>query len=357
MSQLSPALRKAAILIHSLDNASADALLDQMSEDDARKVRDAIMELSDIDASEQERIIADFMGGGKPASDENQGVEFSLSAKAATVADATPGAAPFAFLHEALPEVIAKYLLREHPQTIAVVLAHLPPHRAAALALLLPPELQADVLLRVSDIDNMDREIIREVERGLEAVLQHELRATRSRGAGVAALQAIVNAAGTSGQTLMRSVADLDRQLAKSLGHVEAAPTRETPRTFTPPPTTVRRRVPSVQPPSEVRHEPELEFQQLSALDDRAWAKLLRATDSRVALLALAGASPELVERLLAQMQPRDARLLERKMEQLGAVRLREIELAQQQMARIAGQLVSQGEIRLPRSRAFAAAA
>jgi hypothetical protein len=100
-----------------------------------------------------------------------------------------------------------------------------------------------------------------------------------------------------------------------------------------------------------------VEFAQLQSLDDRAWARILRATESQVALLALAGAPTTLVKRLLRQLPPREARLLERKMEQLGPVRLRDIERAQQQIARIAAELASEGEIRLPEPRAFATSA
>jgi flagellar motor switch protein FliG len=102
---------------------------------------------------------------------------------------------------------------------------------------------------------------------------------------------------------------------------------------------------------------PQLEFAQLCQLEDRAWGKILRAADSQVGLLALAGAPTELVERLLRQLPPRDAAALQRKMESLGPVRLREIEYAQQLLARIAAQLAEQGEIRLPRQRSFATAA
>jgi flagellar motor switch protein FliG len=102
---------------------------------------------------------------------------------------------------------------------------------------------------------------------------------------------------------------------------------------------------------------PGIDFQQLTALDDRAWAKVLRAADPELALLALSGGPPDLVRRLLGQLPPRDARLLERKMEQLGPVKLRDIDLAQQQLARIAARLAERGEIRLPRPKRFATAA
>src|SRR5262245_52435462 len=61
MPPLSPALRKAAVLISALDDRTADALLDQMGPQDAAKVRSALVALHDIPAAEQEAVLAEFL--------------------------------------------------------------------------------------------------------------------------------------------------------------------------------------------------------------------------------------------------------------------------------------------------------
>ena len=101
-----------------------------MSEADAQRVRNAIMELGDVDDAEQEQIIADFIGRKHPSAQvlHDDGVELAFSAEAnnATVPQnsvAPKNSKPFAFLEYAGPELMAKHLLREHPQTIAVVLS------------------------------------------------------------------------------------------------------------------------------------------------------------------------------------------------------------------------------------------
>src|SRR4051794_6049029 len=89
MSGPQGSLRKAAILIASLETRSADQLLDQMGEQQAAKVRHAIMELPDIDPAEQEAVIHEFVGrpalksSGRDTSGGGTGVELdaSLSAK------------------------------------------------------------------------------------------------------------------------------------------------------------------------------------------------------------------------------------------------------------------------------------
>ena len=57
-------LRKAAILVASLDTAAADAVLDQLTPEQARQVREIVVELDNIDQSEQRRIIDEFTGQG-----------------------------------------------------------------------------------------------------------------------------------------------------------------------------------------------------------------------------------------------------------------------------------------------------
>jgi flagellar motor switch protein FliG len=355
---LSPTLRKAAILISSLDVRTADALLEQMGEAQAQRVRDAVMELGEVPAEEQEQIIAEFEGRldsrlslRESSVAADGGVELALSTPVripSKPVEPLRSTKPFAFFHDAASDLIARHLQREHPQTIALVISHLPPPRSAAVVMHFSAELQADVLLRVADCDEFHPEIVREVERGLEAALARELSQTRRRGNGTQKLQAILEAAGDSKEKLAEHVVKRDPVLAATIKVPRPQP-QPIPVQAAPP----QPRVAPIRRASETV----VEFAQLNQLDDRGWAKVLKAADMRIALLALAGATPELVNRLLSQLPPPEARALERRIEAIGPVRLREIEHAQEQLARIAAQLAARGEIRLPRQRPFATAA
>src|SRR3712207_1018218 len=104
-----PELRKAAILVSALDQATADALLDQMDPDQDARVRRALVDLEEIDPREQRAVIDEFFRGGLPAPVKQAvGVELALgsqSAPAIPPADANEVAAqgdrPFRFLHDA----------------------------------------------------------------------------------------------------------------------------------------------------------------------------------------------------------------------------------------------------------------
>lgn len=378
MGSIPAQLRKAAILVSALDDAAADALLDQMSEAEAQRVRMVLVELEDVDAAEQAAVIREFLGPrATKLTNSTAGVELELSTASRrdassprrTSGQATASAQPFEFLSQAAAEQVAPHLMREHPQTIAVVLAHLPPRRAAEIVQQLPVDVQTEVLTRVGRIEEMNSDVVRDVERGLEAVLAHELKTTRKQGAGVAALEAILAASGEQRSHMVDRVALHDRQLAQQIQQEEKESPRQAARESTrPAPKAASAPELHLRQPALPRETPTtvktptatvatVEFGQLQMLDDLAWARVLRAADSQVALLALAGAPASLVQRLLRQLPPREARTLERKMEQLGPVRLRDIERAQQQLARIAAELAALGEIRLPRPRAFATAA
>ena len=164
-------LRKAAILIASLDETTARRLLNQMGPTQAARVRDAVAALDQINPIEQEQVISEFFRHNPPsAAPIERGVELAGSLSRHSQADdheddhdhdtnnrgdddhvghgmddatytaipsigsavaGEPANKPFRFLHGAKAEIVTPYLEREHPQTIAVVLSHLPAEKAA----------------------------------------------------------------------------------------------------------------------------------------------------------------------------------------------------------------------------------
>src|SRR5207237_7711628 len=72
------------------------------------------------------------------------------------------------------PKTIARFLRSEHPQTVAVIVAHLNPTQAGAVLGSLPPAVQADVLMRIAKLEHIPAGVIQ----ALDKVLQRELRAT-----------------------------------------------------------------------------------------------------------------------------------------------------------------------------------
>ena len=103
-------------------------------------------------------------------------------------------APPFDFLREAEEEKLSQLLGGERPQTIALVLSHLPPERAGEVLARFAPPLQVEVVRRLADLENTDPETLREVEQALEARLSRQFAIERGRAAGPEAVARILAA-------------------------------------------------------------------------------------------------------------------------------------------------------------------
>lgn len=326
MSKKEDALRRAAILVLSLDDATADAVLDQLPENDAALVRRLMVDLDRVDADEERRAIDEFMRRRSLPRRES-GVELQLGlANRMDAVHAAPAAGlndgrPFGFLRTARGEHITPMITGEHPQTIAVVVSHLPDDRAAAVLASLDARLQAEVIQRLIDLDQADPEVIREVERALESRMLEQTQAEERRETGFASVARILEAAEPSlRRTIMTNLSRQDRLLAERLR----------PQRF--------------------------EFEDLYAVDDATLTTIMAAAGMEISRLALAGADESLLERIVKPLTPPEAKKMRRLIEQLGPIRLSDVEEAQREVARIARQLALEGMIDLPSGRVLAVA-
>jgi len=315
--KLSPeGLRKAAILVASLDTAAADAVLDQLTAEQARQVREIVVEIDDVDQGEQRRVIDEFFQvGPKAPAKASAGVE--LDGRLAWLAsgggplepaeaDPSPATAghPFRFLQETGTEKLVRALQSERPQTIALVLAHLAPVRAGAVLAGLSEKVQVEVIHRLVDLEETDPEILREVEEALRSRLSQKVEMQRRRVAGLQAVAGILQATdGRVGIRILDNLATRDRALAEKLG----------PQSLT--------------------------FNDLTDLDDRSLAAVFDEAGPELMLPAMFGATPKLVDRLLAGLPPADARAIRLKLAHPDPIRLSDVEEARRQVARIASRL------------------
>jgi flagellar motor switch protein FliG len=317
-------IRKAAILVASLDQFAADVLLDQLSPERAQLVREAVMNLDEIDDREQQRVIEEFrrigpmLPGQSPAGIELDGPLVQQFASAAcSVEDepedqATGSKRPFDFLRDAEEEKLAQLLCSERPPTIALVLSHLEAGRAGDVLARFAPTQQVEVVRRLVDLDNTDPEVLREVARTLETRFSRQFAIEPTRAAGPDIVARILAAcdAQVAGR-LLDNLAAHDGPLAKQLG---------------------------CRP---------VQFDDLAEFDDAELLAAFRAAEPQVVQAALLGAAPDLVARLLRGMAPEEAKMLRSSLDHPGPFCLRDIEEARRQMAASA-QRSSTGRPRRP---------
>lgn len=312
-------LRKAAILLASLDGEEAAALLRAMSPSQSHSVRQMLDHLGSVDEVERQEVIEEFLRAVSlsPVADA-AGIELDApSVRGIALAGGRGNSAaqdetttPFRFLHEAAPRKLVPFLEREHPQTVAVVLSHLPAQRAAEILAHLSGGLQLEVARRLVDLEETDPEVLREVERGLESWLSTQARAAPRTGTQTP-LAAILGAADPRArQSILSNLARHDRQLADGL---------------------------DVSPGAGGLVE-------LEALDSGSLATLLRQADEQVLLLALAGAPPQFAERVLSLLGA-GATEMRYALRALGPLRISDVEAAQRQLTDLARGLQQRGEI------------
>ncbi|MCE5266929.1 MAG: hypothetical protein LLG00_03475 [Planctomycetaceae bacterium] len=301
-------LRKAAVLVSSLDACAAETLLSQLGPDQAESVRRAAAAISDIDANERQRVIDDFCRIGtmlpKAAA---PGIELTemkprpLFSAGRDDGDRDAPSSPFEFLRDTEDSSLAQLLADERPGTIALVLSHLPAEQGGDVLARLTPALQIEVVRRLSDLQDVDPETVREVERALECRLSQQVDAGERRAAGPESAAKILAACdGETRGRILDNLATADESLAERLG----------------------RRA--------------MSFDDLAQCDDRTLRAVVAAAGPDVVQAALLGAPPAVLSRLLGCLPSKEAKCLRRKLAHPEPIRLSEVEDARQRMAALA---------------------
>jgi flagellar motor switch protein FliG len=218
--------------------------------------------------------------------------------------------AGFNSLEHADPEQLSKFILGEHPQTIALILAHLNASNAAYLVTQLPDNLRADVLTRMAGLDEISPDVVSKISAVIEQRLKTLGGPSRLQHGGV------------------RAVAELFNQLERNV----SAPVLETIEGQKPDLAVAIRNLMFV-------------FEDFIHIDDNGLRELVQRADKKALTVALKGASEEIRERFFRNMSKRAADMIREEMEVLGAIRLREVEKAQQEVVAIARKLEEEGLI------------
>ena len=331
-------IRKAAILVSSLDQSAAEVLLAQMPLELVERVRAALTELGIVEGSERETILAEFRDAGLRVASDAAGTPSGPVADGfAEKPPAAPAAPPPNRPQEIEPELppgydsaaaLAGVLAAEAAPTICQVLAHLPPPLAANLLQRLPAERQAEILQRLAQGEIPPSEIGRQ----LSHETQEACRACRTQDGNTTPRADH----GTSAATQVFEDRRRSRRVLRPVELGDPATPGETESGETPALT---------------------DFDDLVRLDDAALARVFRAAEPQLVLLALSGANRELIERIVRHLPSGAGRTLRRQITTLGPTRLRDIELAQQQLAELATQMCQAGLIHVPSRRRFTMAA
>jgi flagellar motor switch protein FliG len=209
------------------------------------------------------------------------------------------------------PGQLLNVIQNEHPQTIALILAHIEPTSAAALLSQLSPELQVEVPYRMATMDRISPEAMTQVERVLETQVASVVGGREvSQAGGIKMVAEIMNLVDRAAEkNIMEGMTQRNSDLAMSIKNLMFV------------------------------------FEDILLLDDRSVVRVLREVQTRDLSLALKAASEEVKAKIFKNISQRVAVMINEEMEFMGSVRLREVEEAQHRIAEVIRSLEDAGEI------------
>jgi flagellar motor switch protein FliG len=217
---------------------------------------------------------------------------------------------PFTFLHKAETDNLLMFIQDEHPQTIALILAHLTPDKASEILSGLPAEKQVEVVSRISRMEQTSPEVIKEVERGLETRVSGLMSDKSQRVGGVESVAEILNLTDRSTEKgILEAISDNDPELVEQI-----------------------RRLMFV-------------FEDILLVNDKGIQAVLKEIETSDLVLALRTATEELRAKILGNMSERASQMIKEEMEYMGPVRLSDVEMAQQKIVDVVRRLEDAGEI------------
>jgi flagellar motor switch protein FliG len=208
---------------------------------------------------------------------------------------------------------IAEMINQEHPQIIALVLAHLDADQAAEVISYLPPRVRSDALMRIATLDGVQPHALSELDEIMERQFSGNTKKLKSASVGgLKAAADILNAMETSRETeLIAAIRSQDEALSGRLEDLMFV------------------------------------FEDLVGLDDRSMQTLLREVPSGTLVIALKGAEPAIREKIFANMSKRAAEMMRDDLEVKGPVRLSDVDAAQKEVLVAARRLADAGQINL----------
>lgn len=316
------ALRKAAVLVLALEQETAAALLKAMSHERVEQISREIAGIERIAPNVRETVVREFYNLVLARTwADSGGLSFAKSLLSKTLPpdesrriistiEHQVHAQPFSFLQKTEKENLITFIAEEHPQTIALILSHLPPAMASEILVGLPKQRQVEVMMRIAHMDQTSPEIIEEVERGLEKRLAGLVSEHFERVGGVEHVAEILNTAGRAAErSIMEGLESEDADLVESI-----------------------RRLMFV-------------FEDVLRVNDKGIQAVLKEVENEELALSLKSASDELKNKIFSNMSERAATLIREEMEFMGAVRVSDVEAAQQKVVDVVRRLEDAGEV------------
>lgn len=311
---------KAAILLSSLGVTTTQLIFTHMRDNDVKRMINAMSSINKASIWMIKRVLEEFYSHLNEENDllfsENRGRDFIINALGEDRAKQLLGQIVDVGTSNTLESLelvdtrtLSNFLINEHPQTIALIIAHLNAERKVDVLRRLPEGLQAEVVLRVSNLDYVSPELIAQLDDVLKTELSTLGSIDTNQLGGVEPIADMLNLMDkNSEKNIMGRVEEKDPELAEEIRKLMFV------------------------------------FEDLVFVDDKGIQNLLKDVDQQKLVIALKTAPEEIRAKLFKNMSNRAAGLLSEDLDALGPTKLSDVEKAQAEIVQKTKELESQGK-------------
>jgi flagellar motor switch protein FliG len=318
-------IEKAALLLNVLGNSVTSILFKKLKDNDIKRLISVMGQVQKVPIPVVKRVLEDFYA---EISEEEAlifghatGRDFIMQTlgeeRAKTVLgqlSVVDGSRTLEALELVDARTLSNFLQNEHPQTVALILAHLDPAKKCEVLKRLPEQIQVEVVLRIANLDFINPQLIAEVDEVLKQELATLGSIDTQQLGGVQPVAEMLNVMDKSSeQTIMSMVEEKDPQLAEEIRKLMFV------------------------------------FEDIVYIDDRGMQALLKEVPNDKLVLALKTAPDEVKDKIFKNISKRAGDLLKEDLSALGPVKLSDVEAAQQEIINIAKRLESQGKLIISR--------
>jgi len=317
-----PGPKKAAIVLVALGTEASAEIFRNLSEAEVEQLTTQIARLEGVTPEMREAVLEEFhqmvmaqqfiTQGGMNYAEEV--LEEALGPnKAREILEkvrSTIRTTGFNMLNNVDPNQLTNFVQKEHPQTVALLLAHMSAEKAAQIISALPQEMQVDVASRIATMESISPEVLHQVEQVLAQQMKTMFSGDTAEVGGVKSVAEILNL--------------VDRGAEKNiLGNLE----RDNPELAT-----------------EIKNLMFV-FEDIVLIDDKGMQRVMKEVDTKDLALALKGSTEHVQTKFLTNMSSRAAEGIREDMAYMGPVRLKDVEEVQQKIVDIVRRLEEDGEI------------
>jgi flagellar motor switch protein FliG len=304
-----PGKLKAAILISSIDDTSRRKLLNGLSSEEREAIQQQISELGDVGPELMEVVAREFAAAqGSFGSDKLIGQGDLSRDGGEGKADEAGG--EFKSLNSVEVERLCELIKDEHPQTIAVILVHLSSEAAGKVMASLPEQMRCEIVSRIASLDKVISGMVAEIDEVFAEITKTSDSSVSRNAGGVERVADIFNQMdGSTAQSILNDIEEDDPELAEEIKE----------RMFV--------------------------FEDLVLVDDRGLQKVLRRVETKELAVALKAGSENVRQKVFKNMSERAKEMLVEEIDDLGPVRMKDVEDAQQKITKIIQSMQEKGDI------------